>query len=144
MWLCVRNSKSFERLRIRENPCVIKVVLRVPGFVTLFESIPYSRDSLGQLFSNSGGIPLCVRGCAWLVHGAEACEGKIQRARQAQLDMPIHLRTGVNPIEMGCPRRSAGLPYFLGFGLSPGNFTLWSMSPQIFHMAWGLCLCVKL
>lgn len=34
----------------------------------------------------------------------EACEGKIQRARQAQLDMPIHLRTGVNPIEMGCPR----------------------------------------
>lgn len=33
----------------------------------------------------------------------EACEGKRQRDRQKQLDMPLHLRTGTNPIDTGCP-----------------------------------------
>lgn len=33
----------------------------------------------------------------------EACEDKKQRGRQAQIDMPLHLRTGVDAIQMGCP-----------------------------------------
>jgi hypothetical protein len=32
----------------------------------------------------------------------DAKEGKIQRERQAQLDMPIHLRSGPNPVDAGC------------------------------------------
>lgn len=34
----------------------------------------------------------------------EAIESKKQRGRQAQLDMPLHLRTGTDPINTGCPR----------------------------------------
>jgi len=33
----------------------------------------------------------------------EALEWKKQRERQKQIDMPLHLRTGVNPIDTGCP-----------------------------------------
>lgn len=60
-----------------------------------------SRSALGDSIQAAESKRLLPRSV--LEDYIQAAESKKQRERQKQLDMPLHLRTGENPVSNGCP-----------------------------------------